>query len=389
MQNYEKRIVAFIDILGFKELVKESEKDSAKLDLIYESLTFLKTMEKPESWDLNLIKIEESFKSKALDLKEKVSCTNFSDSILISVKVEEDKVSAAFSTLVANLSFIGLKLMINGILFRGGITYGKLIHNENGVVMGQGLIDAYNLENKIAKYPRIILSKKIIEKLQYPVTEQCEAYPFHQYIKRFDDGCAGFHQMMYLKIFQYSDNDFEQWELKKYLKKTKTTIIKGLDNNFESPRVYKNYEWLKKEYNNKLYISDKKEDIYEINENIREGNITYSYTDDYYHIKKKEISVKVDDVVMQHFNKNRDKFKVNAGVTGLIEFKKNFKQQIHHKSFTFSSYDIECVVKIIYSQIEQNKWTLGLDDEKKFSKNFIEFLLDTAPTSIFMKILKF
>lgn len=40
--KYEKRLVAFIDILGFKEIVKQSEKDISKIELIYSVLDYLK-----------------------------------------------------------------------------------------------------------------------------------------------------------------------------------------------------------------------------------------------------------------------------------------------------------------------------------------------------------
>ncbi len=62
------------------------------------------------------------------------------------------------STLVINLAYIGALLIEKGILFRGGLTIGNIIHNENGTVFGQALIDAYQLETKSAKYPRIVLS---------------------------------------------------------------------------------------------------------------------------------------------------------------------------------------------------------------------------------------
>lgn len=40
--QYENRLVAFIDILGFKEIIANSQNDSTKIDLIYSVLTFLK-----------------------------------------------------------------------------------------------------------------------------------------------------------------------------------------------------------------------------------------------------------------------------------------------------------------------------------------------------------
>jgi hypothetical protein len=40
--KYERRLVAFIDILGFKEIVKQSEYNTSKIELLYSVLDFLK-----------------------------------------------------------------------------------------------------------------------------------------------------------------------------------------------------------------------------------------------------------------------------------------------------------------------------------------------------------
>src|SRR5688572_27614026 len=112
--DYEQRIVAFIDILGFKEIIRESETDSKKLKIIHETLNFLKSQEKPDSWNLQLIEIEESAQYKGVknfDITDRTSCTCFSDSIVISVQADSDKINEVTSTLIANIAYIGTKLM--------------------------------------------------------------------------------------------------------------------------------------------------------------------------------------------------------------------------------------------------------------------------------------
>ncbi len=161
--KYEKRLIAFIDILGFKEIVRSSEADDTKLDLIHSVLDFLKDWEKSEKWNLKLVEIEEDAQKKGVesfDIRGKTNSTSFSDSIVVSVKVE-DNINEMASTLIVNLCFIGAKLIEKGVLFRGGLTIGNLIHNDNGTVFGQGLIEAYQLESNNAKFPRIILSDKL------------------------------------------------------------------------------------------------------------------------------------------------------------------------------------------------------------------------------------
>ncbi|MFB0967409.1 MAG: hypothetical protein QMB15_08180 [Cloacibacterium sp.] len=291
--KYEERLVAFIDILGFKEIVKQSEKEPSKVELLYSVLNYLKNWEISKNWDLKLVEIEEDAQKRGVenfDIRGKTNSTSFSDSIVVSVKVDNN-VNEMASTLIVNLANIGAILFEQGILFRGGLTIGNIIHNENGTVFGQGLIDAYKLESSFAKYPRIILSDKLISKLNYPITTKRDRYPYHQYIDRFEDGCVGFHQMQYYQVM-------ESWEkmttekLTISLDKIRKVIIKGLDDSFEKPDVFEKYNWLKKQYHKLIILDDfdfesKSEEnvkmkIRELNEGIAGQNIHYSYTDEFY-----------------------------------------------------------------------------------------------------------
>ena len=107
--KYEQRLVAFIDILGFKEIVKQSEKDTAKIELLYSVLDFLKGWETSDKWDLKFVEIEEDAQKKGVanfDIRGKTNTTSFSDSIVVSVKVDNN-VNEMTSTLVVKLAYIG------------------------------------------------------------------------------------------------------------------------------------------------------------------------------------------------------------------------------------------------------------------------------------------
>ena len=58
-KEYQERLVAFIDILGFSDIVRKSERSPGSINLIYESLKFLNGREISTNWDLQLIEIEE------------------------------------------------------------------------------------------------------------------------------------------------------------------------------------------------------------------------------------------------------------------------------------------------------------------------------------------
>jgi hypothetical protein len=58
------------------------------------------------------------------------------------------------------VGIIAIKALNIGLLIRGGLTIGKLYHSE-GVVFGEGMVDAYKLESRVAIYPRIVVSPRI------------------------------------------------------------------------------------------------------------------------------------------------------------------------------------------------------------------------------------
>ena len=97
--EYENRIIAFIDILGFKDIIAKSENDSNKLKVILDSLDVFKAKEDPKAWGLSYVGIEESAQLKGVDsfsIESKVNCTCFSDSIVVSVLAEgEEQINKA------------------------------------------------------------------------------------------------------------------------------------------------------------------------------------------------------------------------------------------------------------------------------------------------------
>jgi hypothetical protein len=145
---YENRIVAFIDILNFKNKIKATEdKDEAKAALQLNRLIYV------------LEYIQKEF-SKAVDNNQTTfQATMFSDSVVFSVKEHNGLDFIAIAELLKKLQ---VNLIKEDILLRGGIVFGKIIHDDKKII-GPALIDAYELEGKSALYPRIVIDPDILE----------------------------------------------------------------------------------------------------------------------------------------------------------------------------------------------------------------------------------
>ena len=152
-QDYEDRIVAFIDVLGFSNMVAKSADDNARLRHLTAALDEFHNL----MWEWEGDGRYSSF-----------AFTQFSDSIVISSLADS---SDSYEMLQQVLRGIMMLASRFGILVRGGITRGQLIHDDS-LLIGPAMVEAYYLESKCAVYPRIIID----ESLKIAFDENIEHY---------------------------------------------------------------------------------------------------------------------------------------------------------------------------------------------------------------------
>ncbi len=149
---YEKRIVAFLDILGFSTAIEDSKTDTALRRRIKKAMEI----------------IRESAKNEVDYSVRKVS--TFSDSAVISYELKQ---SALFYLL---MDIIHLQLGLGGLGFmiRGGIAIGDCYHDGN-IVFGPAMNEAYRLEHDVAQWPRVII---MAETLKLGLRETIDRNPY-------------------------------------------------------------------------------------------------------------------------------------------------------------------------------------------------------------------
>lgn len=292
-KNYEDYLVAFIDVLGFASLVNNSESSHEDFNKIKFALSEFSKLQEKSTWEENkvLVEVEECAQKKNLDdfyIENMVRCFCFSDSIIITVKANEH-FNERVSALIAMLSKIGVNLLAKGISIRGALDFGKMYVDDDrksSIAFGPSIIRAYRLEKEQAKYPRIILSRNLICKLNYPITTKKKMYPYHEYITRFEDGLVGFTQLSFLLVMSNAPDVIPKDDYRILVKRIKDKLINELDNNMTNSNVFEKYNWLKDEFNNMpIYFDeeyDKKAQILNVKLADSRGNIHYSYINDLY-----------------------------------------------------------------------------------------------------------
>lgn len=131
--------VAFIDILGFSEMV------TADCDSADPGSKFLPRLKKTIHKAL----------AEAKDVNADIN--QFSDSIIVSAPFSPKRESLEeFVLLSGKLQSL---LFLHGVICRGEIAHGRHYHDET-ILFSRALIDAYAIESSVSRNPRIVVSRE-------------------------------------------------------------------------------------------------------------------------------------------------------------------------------------------------------------------------------------
>ena len=148
--SYTDCYIAFLDVLGMKNLVQEQQ---------YEDMRKLFNVVEIAKEVYGRIGVEGG--QKFLE-ESQIRATAMSDSVVLSINADTDQ---ALSKIIGFSSYLiqGFLTALNQPVFiRGGIVRGGVFH-QGETVFGPGLIDAYYLEEKEAINMRCIISKSLYQ----------------------------------------------------------------------------------------------------------------------------------------------------------------------------------------------------------------------------------
>ena len=216
MVKYRDYYIAFLDILGFSDLV-----NTEKAEVIHSVFSRIKQAE--------ILTTKYPVTENQIGILQKnTKFLFFSDTIVCAIPCD---LAGAFEMVTSNCMLIQHALFSSKtpILLRGAIVKGKLFIDGNEM-FGPGLIEAYRLEESLAKYPRIIMTCKTYEDGIAASNENEEII----YISHTNDG------LIEVEIFKYLDEANQARLHDLIISKIATEI---------DVRVREKYLWLKDHYN--------------------------------------------------------------------------------------------------------------------------------------------
>jgi hypothetical protein len=230
---YGQRYCAFVDILGFRQLVAGLGNDVAKVNSLKHALTTIRDQPRQAG--------------PALFMHTDFRTQSISDAVVISVAANV----AALSELLISLTTLATRLLIEGYFVRGAITKGLLYHDDS-MAFGEALLTAYHYEQTIVRYPRImVLSDVVID------TQQLDHLPtvFGSAFKQADDGPMFLHILRKMqadmKALPLGPNNEEIHALADY-HKMKDMIDKRYREAIDTPRHFEKVQWFAKYWNASL-----------------------------------------------------------------------------------------------------------------------------------------
>lgn len=213
--KYEERYIALLDIMGFSELVYDETYNSTFVGILGSTFTL------PQQ------KIAEGSPFS------RVKTAIISDTLVISAP---KNVPTALKDILLVVNSIFTSFLNEGIVIRGGISCGKLFHQDN-IVFGPAMVEAHLLEQNVAKYPRVILS---------PNTQidffGGDAGVFYSFIQDEDDiPFLDLYSELIVHAYEYDDNHGPNM--------VRSLVSKYLDNPSTSERIRQKYLWVREHFN--------------------------------------------------------------------------------------------------------------------------------------------
>lgn len=222
-----RSVVAFVDILGYKEL---SRKESTSVDFLIRLRDALQNSFRPLDPDVGAHSGYQCF----------WMTKTFTDNIVIGFPIISEDSSSELIMILGRLGQFQLQMSLAGFFVRGAVSVNKLYMDDH-IVFGPALIEAHDGEQKLARDPRIVLCDS--------AREMCENYDLsdltknmqHQHDILFKDA----DEQLVLN-YLYGIVEFEHdmgYPATDYLQDHRAIIKDRLKSYTSKPKIWTKYLW--------------------------------------------------------------------------------------------------------------------------------------------------
>lgn len=238
--NYQDRYCAFVDILGFRQLIERLNNDASQFDALRNLLMRVHGAHHGDAVE----KVHSDFRAQSI-----------SDAVAISTKPTQDGLAKIFRSLQS----LAVDLLVEGYFVRGAIVRAPLYHDDQ-MVFGKALIQAYSFESEVARYPRIVVAREVREDIVRFAAQHnnVAGFPKSDCLRQSSDG------PMYLDVlqpvvslFMKKEHPFEKLSAAEeanhrlYLS-IRDRIQERYEESMDTPRHFEKVRWFARYWNEEI-----------------------------------------------------------------------------------------------------------------------------------------
>lgn len=231
--TYGPRYCAFVDILGFAELVTGLGQAPTNVSLLK---NLLATIHTPKGEHIRYF--------TGSDLRAQ----SISDAVCLS----SESTAPGLSHLFYALEEIAMSLLELGYFVRGAIVKGPLYHDDR-MVFGEALLRAFHLEQEIVRYPRIMVTTEVFHDTEVYLEHEQFGIEFSDSIIQADDGPRFFNIMRTMRtVLDMTDVPTERMLQMEKANILAARIQECFEASPDNPRHFEKVQWFAKYFNRSL-----------------------------------------------------------------------------------------------------------------------------------------
>jgi hypothetical protein len=214
---YDRKVVAFIDVLGFSDLIRSVAHDRHRARLLIDLFELVSAKE--FQWG------DQAWSSA------EYSARVFSDCACIAAPPN----APGLNRLLFRVAVSQLHLSLNGIFIRGGIDFGRH-HESSSLLLSEALLNAHSIEATRALYPRTVLSVSVVN---YLVKNQKHGFLYNLLLQD-SDGEWFVDYLWLLGLDDYPDDREDA------LRRHARAIREAQADHASEPRILQKMAWLQR-----------------------------------------------------------------------------------------------------------------------------------------------
>jgi hypothetical protein len=224
-----RHLVVYLDILGLREAMasaRPSMQDSRRL---------LRSYVRGLRLALEVITPDKDERDDPLGWKFKI----FTDNVVLGIPVWTDDAEHEFGLAASQIARFQLLLALSGWFVRGGVAIGPLYFDDQ-VLFGPALAEAYELEQKVARDPRVVLSARVARLVTSHLDFYAEPFfaPQNGYVLIDTD------DTMFLNYLYEPIGSGEEDMTIDFLKRHRRIVERRLKENIARPQIWAKYRWV-------------------------------------------------------------------------------------------------------------------------------------------------